>query len=141
MRSWYQAFVTANEHDGTLHCELSKKLVANGHRFTVVTRDVGYLSGRQLVNKSRFVKRSEEEGVSILRTRTLASLQRGYVRRVLAFIAFTANAVIVGAREPIPLQCGNNTAHLSSHIGAAPVRHPSQAIAARSPRSVAEVYD
>jgi glycosyltransferase involved in cell wall biosynthesis len=98
----HQAFVTGNEPGGTRHFELGRRLVANGHRFSVVTSDVGYQSGRRLVIENRFVTRSEEEGVSILRTRTFASLHKSYVRRVLAFLAFMANAVIVGSREPRP---------------------------------------
>jgi glycosyltransferase involved in cell wall biosynthesis len=98
----HQAFVTGNEPGGTRHFELGRKLVANGHRFTVVTSDTGYQSGRRLVSKKRFVTRSEEEGVSILRTRSFASLHKSYVRRIFSFLAFMGNAVIVGAREPRP---------------------------------------
>ena len=42
----HQAFVTTGEAGGTRHIEFAKRLAAHGHRVTIITSPVSYLSGK-----------------------------------------------------------------------------------------------
>lgn len=89
----HQAFVALDEPGGTRHAEFASYLAQQGHRVTVITSQVSYLTG----GGSR--KGNEAAGgVTILRVPTWAGLHRSFVQRVLNFLSFTWNSFWAGLR-------------------------------------------
>lgn len=93
----HQAFVAADEPGGTRHFELAHFLAERGHRVTVITSPVSYMTGQ-----ARLGKRSEQTSpggrVTILRVYTYAALHRSFVHRVFSFFSFMASSLVAGLR-------------------------------------------
>lgn len=89
----HQAFVTLDEAGGTRHAEFARYLAKQGHRVTVITSRVSYLTGGEAVKGDEGT-----DGVTILRVATLSGLHRSFVRRLLNFIGFTWSAFWAGLR-------------------------------------------
>ena len=92
----HQAFAALDEAGGTRHHELALSLVARGHRVTVVTSPVSYLSGTQTGKPHWIEKEQETNGISILRTYTYPALHRSFVHRVLSFLSFMVSSFWAG---------------------------------------------
>ncbi len=91
----HQAFATLGEPGGTRHHEFSRYLAVQGHRVTVITGQVSYLTGRRTA--SGWVQREgEEAGVSILRCYTYPAWHRSFFHRLLSFLSFMLSSFIVG---------------------------------------------
>jgi glycosyltransferase involved in cell wall biosynthesis len=93
----HQAFAGMDEAGGTRHIEMARHLASAGHRVTIITSPVSYLSGK-VYRSSRWVDRQlDSEGVVILRCYTYAPLHRSFLHRVLAYVSFMLSSFIVGA--------------------------------------------
>ncbi|MBQ6505547.1 MAG: glycosyltransferase family 4 protein [Flexilinea sp.] len=87
----HQAFVTTGEAGGTRHIEFAKRLAVNGHRVTIITSPVSYLSGEQKSDVSgHFLWKKEQwaENIEIRYCWTSSGMHKGFVPRVIAFFSF-----------------------------------------------------
>ena len=94
----HQAFVAPDEPGGTRHYELARHLVQRGHRCTIITADLSYLTGAPISGKRRLVTEQNLEGIRILRAYTYHSLHRSFVWRVVSFLSFMLTSVIAAFR-------------------------------------------
>jgi len=95
----HQAFAAIDEPGGTRHHEFARYLAARGHKVTVITSPVSYLTGG-LTEATQFLEKNtgEQGGVEILRTRTYHTLHKSFIHRVLAFVSFMASSFFIGLR-------------------------------------------
>jgi len=98
----HQAFVSKGEPGGTRHYELARRLVARGHRFTVVASDVSYHTGGRLVSTPRLVSEICQDGVRILRAYTYAGVHRSYFSRVISYLSFMTTSLLAGGAVASP---------------------------------------
>lgn len=95
----HQAFASGREAGGTRHHELARHLVRQGHRVTVVTGTVNYLTGRTVdTAQGRWTAHERVDGMDIVRTRTYAALHRSFFTRVLSFLGFMVSSFAGAAR-------------------------------------------
>jgi glycosyltransferase involved in cell wall biosynthesis len=92
----HSAFASQGDPGGTRHFELARKLVAAGQKFTVITSDVNYLTGKLAVPRRKLITESYNDGIRILRTLTYSSLHASYLRRIVAFLSFMLSSVVAG---------------------------------------------
>lgn len=90
----HQAFVSLDEAGGTRHAEFARHLVAQGHRITVITSPVSYLTGEA----RQTTPTQEVEGLTVLHAAAYRSLHRSFLHRMLNFFTFTLSAFFVGLR-------------------------------------------
>ena len=85
----HQAFVTTGEAGGTRHIEFAKRLAARGHRVTIITSPVSYLSGESSLS-GHFLWKKEQwaENIEIRYCWTSSGMHKGFVPRVIAFFSF-----------------------------------------------------
>jgi glycosyltransferase involved in cell wall biosynthesis len=93
----HQAFASLDEPGGTRHHELARYLADHGHRVTIITSPVSYLTGSELP-QAVAAESVSDAGVRILRTRGRQSLHTSFVRRTLAFIRFMAESFFLGLK-------------------------------------------
>jgi glycosyltransferase involved in cell wall biosynthesis len=85
----HQAFAALDEAGGTRHYELARCLVERGHRVTVITSPVSYLTGQSRRPRTGWIEREHpEEGIQILRTYTYQAFHRSFIHRVISFLSF-----------------------------------------------------
>ncbi|MBQ6517931.1 MAG: glycosyltransferase family 4 protein [Anaerolineaceae bacterium] len=87
----HQAFVTTGEAGGTRHIEFARRLAAKGHRVTIITSPVSYLSGEQksdISGHGLWKKEQWAENIEIRYCWTSSGMHKGFVPRVLAFFSF-----------------------------------------------------
>ncbi len=94
----HQAFAALGEPGGTRHHEFARRLVEQGHRVTVITGQVSYLTGRALAPKGWLRREVDDAGVVILRTFTYRAYHRSFLHRVLSFLSFMLSSFLVGLR-------------------------------------------
>ena len=87
----HQAFVSLNEAGGTRHYELASYLASRGHRVTVITSAVSYLTGMNKVAEETNVA-----GLEVLKAPTLGGLHRSFVLRLVNFFSFTFSSFFIG---------------------------------------------
>jgi glycosyltransferase involved in cell wall biosynthesis len=103
----HQAFASLDEPGGTRHHEFARYLVSQGHRVTVITSPVSYLTGSHIPNispgdldksKSGVLPGGDQAGggLTILRASTYHALHKSFVHRILAFISFMASSFWIG---------------------------------------------
>jgi hypothetical protein len=93
----HQAFAALDEAGGTRHIELANYLADHGHRVTIISSPVNYLTGQSSQNRPRWIERqSIRPGVDLLRTYTYTALHRSFFHRVLAFLSFMVSSFIAG---------------------------------------------
>lgn len=93
----HQAFAALNEPGGTRHYEMARSFVRNGHRVTIITSPVSYLTGRSSQERSRWVTReTPEPGIEICRVYTYPALHRSFFHRLLGFFSFMFSSFIIG---------------------------------------------
>jgi glycosyltransferase involved in cell wall biosynthesis len=97
----HQAFASKDEPGGTRHYELGRRLVADGHSFTVIASGISYQTGRRFLQKKP-ASRSIEDGIVVRRAPTYPASGRGLAARVLSFLSFMISSFAVGATEPRP---------------------------------------
>lgn len=90
----HQAFVELDEAGGTRHAEFARQLVANGHRVTVITSPVSYLTGKEKSD----AQKDTLPGYRVLRATTYRALHRSFFHRLLNFLSFTVSSFFVGLR-------------------------------------------
>jgi len=95
----HQAFAALDEPGGTRHHEFARYLAARGHRVTVITSQVNYLTGARL-SALRPAQETEAGaqggGIRVIRASTYTALHRSFVQRVLAFVSFMAASFFIG---------------------------------------------
>ena len=85
----HQAFVTTGEAGGTRHIEFARRLAAHGHRVTIVTSPVSYLSGQNSLPGHYLWKKEQwAENIEIRYCRTSSGMHKGFVPRLTAFFSF-----------------------------------------------------
>lgn len=112
----HQSFVALDEPGGTRHYELASYLAEQGHRVTIITSPVSYLTGARYPVQSSIQSRPEGHpspilekkpsitspqqpgAVTILRTYTYAALHRSFTHRVLAFVSFMISSFLAGMK-------------------------------------------
>jgi glycosyltransferase involved in cell wall biosynthesis len=95
----HQAFVTLDQAGGTRHHEMASYLAEHGHRVTIITSPISYLTGKaeNKPGKSEVWKAQENGGsVRIIRTYVYPSLHRSFFHRVLAFFSFMVSSFLAG---------------------------------------------
>jgi glycosyltransferase involved in cell wall biosynthesis len=91
----HQAFVALDEAGGTRHFEFARYLVEQGHRVTVITSPVSYLTGGE-ANKETSKLEDQEAGLRILRAAIFRGMHRSFVQRLLGFFSFAISSFFVG---------------------------------------------
>lgn len=93
----HQAFALLNEPGGTRHYEMAHSFLQHGHRVTVITSPVSYLTGKTNQGKVRWLIREEPEpGLCILRAYTYPALHRSFFHRLLSFFSFMFSSFFIG---------------------------------------------
>jgi glycosyltransferase involved in cell wall biosynthesis len=90
----HQAFAAIDEPGGTRHYELARFLTRGGHRVTVITSAVSYLTG----SRRKDPPPSEEGGLRILNAYSYPALHRSFVHRVFSFVSFMLSSFSLGMR-------------------------------------------
>jgi len=93
----HQAFALLNEPGGTRHYEMARSFIQHGHRVTVITSPVSYLTGKAYQGKVRWLSHEEPEpGLRILRAYTYPALHRSFFHRLLSFFSFMFSSFFIG---------------------------------------------
>ena len=93
----HQAFAAINEPGGTRHHEMARVMVKHGHKVTIITSPVSYLTGQNQRGKSRWVTREDPEpDITILRAYTYPALHRSFFHRILSFFSFMFSSFFIG---------------------------------------------
>lgn len=92
----HQAFASLDEAGGTRHHELARYLARRGHRVTIISSPVSYLTGKARSRPAWVEKQEDLPGITILRTYTYAALHRSFFHRVLSFLSFMVSSFLVG---------------------------------------------
>lgn len=93
----HQAFTALDEAGGTRHFELAQYLIQKGHRITVITSPVSYLTGKSKLDSPRWVVQENPiQGMTVLRTYTYPAIHRSFFHRIFSFISFMVSSFLVG---------------------------------------------
>jgi len=93
----HQAFAALDEAGGTRHFELAQYLLEQGHRVTVITSQVSYLTGQPREDHSAWIARDHSTpGIEILRTYTYRAFHRSFFHRIISFFSFMFSSFIAG---------------------------------------------
>ncbi len=93
----HQAFATLDEPGGTRHYEMARAFAQNGHRVTIITSPVSYLTGKSRQAKPRWLTReTPQAGIEILRAYTYPALHRSFFHRLLSFFSFMFSSFFIG---------------------------------------------
>lgn len=92
----HQAFAGPNEPGGTRHWELACRALKKGHRFTVIASDTSYLTGRAAADGDG----ASPVGLQVVRVRTLRTLHKSFVWRVVAFLGFMVSSTVRAVSTP-----------------------------------------
>jgi glycosyltransferase involved in cell wall biosynthesis len=92
----HQAFAEIDEAGGTRHHEIARRLVEKGHRVTVLSGQVSYLTGERTVSPAVLHRSYDEVGVEVWRCLSYAGWHRSFLHRMLSFFTFTLTSVIIG---------------------------------------------
>jgi glycosyltransferase involved in cell wall biosynthesis len=93
----HQAFASLDEAGGTRHYEIAHYLVTQGHRVTIITSPVNYLTGRTAEDRIHWVQKEiPEPGIVILRVYVYPALHRSFFHRLLNFFSFMFSSFFVG---------------------------------------------
>lgn len=84
----HQSFVSHDDPGGTRHFELLSFLQQQGHTCTIVAGNMGYLTGKPVVETKHWIHEDHEQGIRILRAFVYPSLHRSFIWRVIAFLSF-----------------------------------------------------
>ena len=93
----HQAFASLDEPGGTRHHELARYLASQGHRLTIITSPISYLTGKARSKKIRWCeKQTDGDLITILRVYTYPSLHRSFAFRMVSFLSFMFSSFIIG---------------------------------------------
>jgi lipopolysaccharide/colanic/teichoic acid biosynthesis glycosyltransferase len=100
----HQNFADYEHPGGTRHLELARRLVERGHRCTIITGSVDFMTGRPLP-RQQVVR----DGVVIRRAYAFPTLHHSYPGRVLSYLSFMVTAVWEGLRTgPVDVVLGTS---------------------------------
>jgi glycosyltransferase involved in cell wall biosynthesis len=95
----HQAFRGLDEAGGTRHHEIALYLAKQGHKVTIITSPISYLTGIASTGKRFWVEElSGGAGVTIIRVYTYSAIHRSFSHRVLSFISFMFSSFVIGLR-------------------------------------------
>src|SRR5882724_6388152 len=89
----HQAFAGPNDPGGTRHYELAAGLVARGHRVTVITSAITYMTG-----EVRAAEAPLPDGLRVIRVAATQNHHRSYLARGSALFAFAGAALRAAVR-------------------------------------------
>lgn len=93
----HQAFAALDEAGGTRHYEVARYLAGKGHRLTIITSPVSYLTGKTSGSQMRWMEKDvPEDGITILRAYTYSALHRSFFHRLLSFFSFMFSSFFIG---------------------------------------------
>lgn len=97
----HQAFVTIGDAGGTRHYEIARFLAEKGHRITVITSRVSYLTGE---NKSEETSQKREEtlnkNIRIIYCYTSSGMHKGFLPRLFSFFSFMVSSFFTALSIP-----------------------------------------
>lgn len=91
----HQAFAALGEPGGTRHHEMARRLCAEGHRVTILTSQISYLTGSKAEGPCRT---TDDAGVVIHRTYAYGGYHRSFIHRVFSFLSFMFSSFFTGLR-------------------------------------------
>ena len=94
----HQAFAALGEPGGTRHHEFALQLTELGHRVTVITGQVSYLTGEKRETGAWFAREVDDSGVEIWRCRSYSGWHKSFFHRLLSFFSFMITSFIAGLR-------------------------------------------
>jgi glycosyltransferase involved in cell wall biosynthesis len=94
----HQAFATLSEPGGTRHHEMARHFVDQGHRVTVLTGQVSYLTGKETTGGGWVTKEWDPYGIEIWRSYTYLGWHRSFLHRIFSFLSFMVSSFLVGLR-------------------------------------------
>jgi len=95
----HQAFAALDEPGGTRHHELARFFAEHGHRVTIITSPISYLTGKARRSKIPWVeKQMDGEHITILRAYAYPALHRSFAHRVLNFVSFMLSSFLIGLK-------------------------------------------
>ncbi len=92
----HQAFAALDEAGGTRHHEFARLLVQKGHRVTIITSPISYLTGQAVKNENRGSEEAQLPGVVIRRVGRKTSLHKSFIHRTFNFIGFMFASFFAG---------------------------------------------
>lgn len=93
----HQAFASLDEAGGTRHYEIAHYLATHGHKVTIITSPVNYLTGRSKNGRIPWKQQeSPEPGITILRVYVYPALHRSFFHRLINFFSFMFSSFFVG---------------------------------------------
>jgi glycosyltransferase involved in cell wall biosynthesis len=93
----HQAFAALDEPGGTRHYEMAQYFASKGHKVTIISSPVSYLTGKSRQSKSSWVTREEpEKNITILRAYTYPALHKSFIHRVFSFVSFMFSSFFIG---------------------------------------------
>jgi glycosyltransferase involved in cell wall biosynthesis len=92
----HQAFATLAEPGGTRHHEMARYFVRQGHRVTVLTGQVSYLTGKGTDGGKWLSKQTDPFGIEIFRSYTYQGWHRSFLHRIFSFLSFMFSSFLVG---------------------------------------------
>jgi len=85
----HQVFAGPDDPGGTRHYEIGRQLVAHGHRFTVITSAVSYLTGQAAGPAATVLP----DGMRVIRIPGGEDIHRSYLARARGFFGFADGAL------------------------------------------------
>ena len=102
----HQAFAAIDEPGGTRHHEMALYLADKGHKVTIITSPISYLTGKPIKSESTD---KEHDRVHIIRPKVYQALHRSFFHRILNFISFMFSSFSVGLKvEDVDLVWGTS---------------------------------
>jgi glycosyltransferase involved in cell wall biosynthesis len=95
----HQNFAALNEPGGTRHHEMARYLVEKGHRVTVISSPISYLTGSRKVSATSSLESEPDARLTIRRVYTYPALHRSFFHRILSFLSFMASSFHAGLQE------------------------------------------
>ena len=92
----HQAFASVNEAGGTRHYEMAKVFVSQGHKVTVISSQINYLTGKKIIVD--LSKNPEDENLKIIRTYTYLAFHKSFFHRLIGFFSFMVSSFVAGMR-------------------------------------------
>ncbi len=94
----HQVFASLDEAGGTRHHEFARYLAARGHRVTVITSPLSYLSGNALAPSPSPAswEKGAEGGVRVIHAYNYRALHKSFTHRFLFFVTFMASSFWIG---------------------------------------------
>ncbi|MCZ6703265.1 MAG: glycosyltransferase family 4 protein [Ignavibacteria bacterium] len=92
----HQAVVSSKEPGGTRHFEFACRLVKEGHKCTIITSALNYLTGESGIATKKLISKENIDGLNIIKTYTYPTLHSGFISRIISFLSFMFTSVIAG---------------------------------------------